>query len=206
MAEVVVGRLDEADISAAGHMLAKAFHSDPLQVHVFPDAEERAQRSPAQFSALVRQGHLSGEVLATGGMTGVSVWMPPGQVVTAEQAAKSGFSDLPRHMGNDAFVRFGTVLDYLSDAHQKGIPAKCWYLMVVGVHPDQRGRGHGRALLAPIMARADAERMPICLETAQPDVKAFYESLGFKVAIESVHPGSGLRFWTYLREPPASEG
>jgi GNAT superfamily N-acetyltransferase len=206
MAEAVVARLGEADIDAAGHTLARAFHGDPLEVHVFPDAEERARRSPAQFSALVREGHLFGEVFATAGLTGVSVWMPPGRVTTAEQAAKSGLHDLPRLMGHDAFIRFGTVLDYLSDTHNRGLPAKYWYLIAVGVHPDEQRRGRGRALLEPIMARADAERMPICLETAQPKVKAFYEKLGFKSAIESVHSDSGLRFWTYLRDPAPSDG
>lgn len=199
MAHVVVGRLGEADIVAAGQMLATAFQDDPLQAYVFPDVEERAQRSPAQFSALVRQGYLFGEVLATAKMTGVSVWMPPGRVTTSEQAAKSGLRDLPRLMGNDAFMKFATVLDYLSATHNKGTPAEYWYLVAVGVTPDKQGCGQGRALLAPIMARADAERMPICLETAQPNVSAFYEKLGFTPAIESVHSVSGLRFWTYLR-------
>ena len=71
----------------------------------------------------------------------------------------------------------------------------------VGVHPNQQRRGHGHALLRPIMARASAEGVPICLETAQPNVRAFYEKLGFKSAIESVHPVTGLRFWTYQRDP-----
>ena len=59
MTEAAAGRLKESDILAAGHMLARAFQNDPLQIHVFPDAEERAQRSPAQFSALVRKAIFS---------------------------------------------------------------------------------------------------------------------------------------------------
>src|SRR5215472_5932663 len=104
-----VGEEGEADILAAGHTLAKAFQSDLLQVHVFPDADERARRSPAQFSALVRGGYLFGEVFTIAGMAGVSVWMPPGHVTTSEQAAKSGLHGLPRLMENDAFMRFATV-------------------------------------------------------------------------------------------------
>ena len=63
---------------------------------------------------------------------------------------------MPGLMGKAAFERLGRVLDYLSDAHRQGLPAEHWYLMIVGVLPDQRGRGHGQALLAPIMTRADA--------------------------------------------------
>ena len=138
MTEAAAGRLKESDILAAGHMLARAFQNDPLQIHVFPDAEERAQRSPAQFSALVREGYLFGEVFMIAGMTGISVWMPPGRVTTAEQAAASGFRELPRVMGNEAFMRFARVLDHLSDVHGKASPAEHWYLIAVGVHPNQQ--------------------------------------------------------------------
>jgi GNAT superfamily N-acetyltransferase len=201
MTESVAGPLKESDIVAAGQMLARAFQNDPFQVHIFPDAQERAQRSPAQFSALVREGNIFGEVFMTVGMTGISVWMPPGRVTTAEQAAVSGFRELPRAMGDEAFTRFATVLDYLSEVHGKTTPAEHWYLIALGVCPSQQRCGHGHALLRPIMARASAEGVPICLETAQPKVRAFYEELGFKSVIESVHPDNGLRFWTYQRDP-----
>jgi len=201
MTKIVGGALEETQIVAAGRTLASAFHDDPLQMHVFPDPEERAQRSPAQFSALVRQGSLFGEVFAIEGMTGISAWMPPGQVTTFEQASQAGFQQLPRLMGNAAFERLGRVLDYLSDAHRQGLPAEHWYLVIVGVRPELQGRGHGQALLAPIMTRADAAGTSICLDTAQPRVKPFYERLGFRPAIETVDPTSGLRLWTYRRDP-----
>ncbi len=206
MTETVVGRLAETEIGAASRLLASAFRNDPLQTYVFPDAEERAQRSPAQFSTLVREGYLHGEVFATAGVTGVSVWMPPRRVTTAEHASESGYAQLPRLMGNEAFTRFGRVLDYLSDAHGKATPTEHWYLIVVGVQPEWQGRGHGHALLEPILDRADAEGLPICLDTAQPEVRPFYEKLGFKSVLESVDPGSGLRFWTYQRDPDQSAG
>jgi GNAT superfamily N-acetyltransferase len=201
MTAIAAGAFDEARIVAAARTLAIALHFDPLQVHVFPDPEERAQRSPAQFSALVREASAFGEVFATEDMTGISAWLPPGHATTPEQASQSGFRQLPSLMGNEAFERFGGVLDYLSDAHGNGIPAEHWYLLVVGVIPEKRGRGYGRALLKPIIGQADAARVPICLDTAQPNVRPFYERLGFRPVIEAVDPGSGLRFWTYQRDP-----
>jgi ribosomal protein S18 acetylase RimI-like enzyme len=198
MTRIVSGPLDEAQIEAAGAMLAAAFHDDPLQIHIFPDPRQRAQRSPAQFSALVRQGSLFGEVLAGDGMSGVSVWMPPGAQMSAEQVTRSGFRQLPSLMGNEAFERFGRVLDYLSAAHQ--VPGPHWYLVVIGVRPELRGRGLGRELLKPIITRADAAGVPVCLDTARPEAKAFYDKLGFRTARESVDPSSGLRFWTCVRD------
>jgi GNAT superfamily N-acetyltransferase len=201
MSKISIGALDETQIVAAGQTLTKAFLDDPLQIHVFPDAEERARRSPPQFAALVRQASLFGEVIAAEDMTGISLWMPPGAVITAENASRSGMQKLPEAMGRDAFLRFGMALDYLSGAHANGLPAKHWYLMAVGVLPERQGRGQGRALLQPIIARADAAGMPICLDTAQPKVKSLYQALGFRVTVETVDPKSGLRFWTYQRDP-----
>jgi len=71
MTEALAGPLRESDIVAAGQMLARAFQNDPSQVHVFPDANERAQRSPAQFSALVREGNIFGEVFSSAEGRGV---------------------------------------------------------------------------------------------------------------------------------------
>jgi N-acetylglutamate synthase-like GNAT family acetyltransferase len=73
--------------------------------------------------------------------------------------------------------------------------------MIVGVLPELQGRGRGQGLLAPVMTRADAAGMSICLDTAQPKVKPFYARLGFRPTIETVDPTSGLRLWTHQRDP-----
>ena len=200
MMKIVAGPLDEVQIESAGAMLAAAFHDDPLQMYVFPDAQQRTQRSPGQFSVLVRQGSLFGAVFVGERMSGVSVWMPPGSEMSGEQVTRSGFRQLPDLMGAESFERFGRVLDYLSSVHL--VPGSHWYLVAVGVRPELRGRGLGRELMRPIMTRADAAGVPICLDTARPEARAFYDRLGFRTARESVDPGSGLRFWTCVRDPP----
>jgi GNAT superfamily N-acetyltransferase len=73
--------------------------------------------------------------------------------------------------------------------------------MILGVRPEQQRRGHARAMIKPMIERADASGLPICLDTAQPLVGPFYEKLGFRPVIETVDPGSGLRFWTYQWDP-----
>jgi hypothetical protein len=143
MTQIAVAPLKQTQIVAAGHILASAFHDDPLQTYVFPDSEERAQRAPVQFSVLVREGFHRGEVFVTEQMAGVSVWMPPASLAKSEMPSQSEFRQLPRLMGDNAFERFGRVLNYLSMAHATGMPAEHWYLMIVGVHPEQQRRGYG---------------------------------------------------------------
>jgi GNAT superfamily N-acetyltransferase len=71
--------------------------------------------------------------------------------------------------------------------------------MVVGVIPARHGQGFGRALLRPVIDRADAEGLPCYLETAQPGNVPFYQKLGFGVIADMVEPRSGLRLWTFRR-------
>ena len=80
--------LRERDLPAAAVALSRAFHGDPLQTYVFPDPVERAARSPALFTPLLRYGLLLGEVLTTaGGPVGAAVWLGPiAWEVTPERA------------------------------------------------------------------------------------------------------------------------
>ncbi len=193
--------LSEENLDAAAQSLAQAFQEDPLQAYVFPDPIERAKRSPAHFTPLLRYGLLFGEVLTTPGKPlGAAVWLPPETwEVTPERAAAAGFDDLPDILGEEAAERFFSVLGATEPFHHQDVSPEHWYLMVVGVSPDARGQGLGRALLEPIMNRADASGLPCYLETAQPDNVAFYEHLGFEKVVEMVEPKSGLQLWTFRR-------
>jgi ribosomal protein S18 acetylase RimI-like enzyme len=197
--------LNDHALPAAAAALARAFHDDPLQVHCLPDPVARAQRSPAHFELVLRYGLMFGEVLTTAGAPrGAAVWLgPDAWDVTPERAAAAGLDRLPSAIGNEAADRFLAALAVLDPYHQRDVPAAHWYVMVIGVEPDAQGRGLGRALLQPVMARADARGQPCYLETAQPRNVAFYEHLGFRVLADIVDPTSGLRMWTFRRDPPA---
>ena len=203
MALPTIVPLREGDLAAAAAALARAFQGDPLQTYVFPDPKERAARSPGHFAPLLRYGLQFGEVLTTAGApAGAAVWLgPDAWDVTPERAAAAGLDDLPNALGAAAAERFFSVLAAIDPYHRRDVPAEHWYVMVVGVAPEAQGSGLGRALLQPIMDRADAAGQPCYLETAQPSNVAFYEHLGFRRVVETVEPQSGLRLWTFRRDP-----
>jgi ribosomal protein S18 acetylase RimI-like enzyme len=76
------------------------------------------------------------------------------------------------------------------------------YLFIVGVEPSQQGRGHGRAMLAALNARADASGLPCYLETDRESSVRLYESVGYRV-LTDVRLGTvnHLRMWAMRREP-----
>lgn len=191
---------DEPEVAAA---LARAFQDDPLQTYVFPDPVERAEKSPAHFAPLLRYGRLFGEVLTPAGSPGgAAVWLPPnGTDVTPERAAAAGFDRWPDLLGPEAADRFFSALAAVDPFHKTDVRPEHWYVMVVGVAPEAQGQGLGRALLQPVMDRADRDGVPCYLETAQPRNVSFYQHLGFRVLRDFVEPVSGLRMWTFRRDP-----
>ena len=73
--------------------------------------------------------------------------------------------------------------------------------MAIAVLPGRRGQGIAQSLIVPMFERADSESLPILLDTAQPKVRPLYERLGFRMTRESVDPASGVRLWSYRRDP-----
>ena len=194
----------ENQIEQAGDLFARAFHDDPLNVYALPDEEARARSNPTYFSAFVKYGHLAGEVWTTEGtLDGVAVWIPPdtGVDTRPDLEDRSGISALPSTVGVVAVDRKREVFDHLDRLHERDAEDPHWYLMFIGVEPNRQRQGVGSALLQPALSRADAEGMPSYLETFQPTNVPFYLKHGFEIVVEDVEPRSGIRFWTFRREP-----
>ena len=191
--------LREAELPLAAAALSRAFHDDPLQIYTLPDPGDRAALSPALFAAALRCGLLFGEVLTTAGVPlGAAVWLgPDGWDITPEKATAAGFDRLGGEIGEAAAERFFSALAAAEPYHREAVPPAHWYVMVVGITPEAQGKGLGRALLQPMIDRADAAGQPCYLETAHPTNVAFYEGLGFDRVAEIVEPRSGVRFWTF---------
>lgn len=198
-----VVRLQRRNLQGAAVALARAFHDDPLQTYVLPDPAVRVERSPAHFAPILEYGLRFGTVLTTEGEPrGAAVWLPPGETaVTDDRAVEAGLDRLPEALGVDAAERFFSVLAAIEPHHRTDVPADHWYVMVIGVEPGAQGQGLGRALLTPILEEARRQRLPCYLETAQPKNVEFYQHLGFRVLRDIVDQGSGLRLWTFRRDP-----
>ena len=195
-------RLHSSEIKEASQVLARAFLNDPLQTHVFPDAQKRAALSPAHFEPIVRYGELAGEVWTTADpLDGVAIWLPPEHIaLDPEKLNEAGFFALPDAIGGDAFRRFTALLDYVEPFHRDDMPRPHWYAMVIGVDQNAQGRGIGSLLLEPALSRADEDGLPCYLETCQPANVRFYGKHGFHVVRHGTEPRSGLDYWTFIRD------
>ncbi len=195
-------RLEAKQIPEAGRVLARAFRTDPLQAYIFPDVDESVKRSPTMFSSIVRSGIERAEVWTTTATAGIAVWRPPARGAPEEAEHDDANVDrLPELMGHAAFERLSTFFAAIEPFHLEAAPEPHWYLEILGVDPARQGQGIGSALLQPILDRADADGVACYLETANAKNVPFYVARGFAVVLETIEPGSGLRLWTFRRDP-----
>ena len=184
----VVPYSKQSHAHAAALTLASAFLDDPiLGQHLFRADCYKASGAALYFSYML-QAHFSAAATAHvmegpgGAVQGAALWQPPGapqglplgHMLRMALVAPSifGFSRTLRALATGAAV---------DGAH----PAKPhYYLAYLGVHPALQGRGIGAALLAPVLARADAERMPCYLENSNARNLPFYERAGFRTVRE----------------------
>ena len=190
---------EPADVPALVPVLARAFASDPFVSWLVRDDRHRDAGFTRFFEMALR--HLTlphGEVYTTEDRTGAAAWTPPGKwamglvreaILVRHFAAICGWSRLAR-------VQLATrplVAAHPREPHH--------YLFVLGVDPAAQGRGLGRALLAPVLATCDRDRVPAYLETATESNLGFYQSLGFAVTGEHRVRGGPL-VWFMWRPAP----
>ena len=197
----------------AADVLARAFSDDALYVDLFPDAARRLDVLRAMFGAVVGHALTFGEVTTTPGVEGAACWLAPGKTdLTLWRVMRTGFGLMGTGFGlmramvtlrRDARRRFLKGESHVGRMHKRLIRSPHWYLLALGVMPEAQGRGIGGGLLRPVLARADAERLPCYLETQTEDNVRFYERRGFDVVEAGELPGQrvSVPMWYMIRVP-----
>jgi predicted GNAT family acetyltransferase len=200
-----ISLIEDQHIPAAGEMLARAFFDDPLCVFTQPDPEARMSQFSWLFSDLIREAAKQRSVYASTRVhrpNGIAVWTPP-QVggPTADGERDTGTDRMELRFDHGAYHRFSSACRHFERVRQQCMAGPHWHLGRHGVSPEWRGRGVGRALLSPVLQRADHECLPCYVETFVPRNVPFYEHLGFRVVDAGVEPLSHVPFWAMTRRP-----
>ena len=206
-APVAVAGLGPDRLAEGARVLARSFDDDPLFAHLAPRAHRRPGALRLYMAATCRDALPFGQVhvaLDGGRAVGVAAWLPPGahppslvrQARLGAVVLRCALRSSPRVLTDG--VR---VLAAVERAHPR---EEHWYLALLGADVGEQGRGVGSALLAPVLARADAEGLPCYLETTKPRNLAWYGRHGFGVADELRPVPGGPPVWTMRREPRAA--
>lgn len=193
---VEVRRAAPDDLDEVAHVLATAFATDPMMTFMVP-AERHHDRLVRLFAmeAALAPDHVWVAV-DDAQLTGAAIWEPPG-------ARRPGVLALPRIFSDLVYV-FGTSLLAAGRSFRvisRARPARPhhWYLQTLGaLHP---GRGIGTALLRNGLARADAARLPVFLESSSPANVPLYQRHGFHQIGQTILPGGGPTLVPMWRGP-----
>ena len=197
-------RLALDDLDWATDLLTAAFLQQPPADTLFQGARHAEltryfMRCTCKYTLLYGEGYANAE------RTAVALWLNPGRTsLRLDRMARAGMLAAPWRMGRAAFKRFGAFASHTAAMHARAVPGPHYYLFALGVVPGAQGRGAGRGLLAPMLARIDAERMPAYLETQCARNVPLYQRLGFEVHAQAAFPGlDGLCNWAMAR--PAAD-
>ena len=182
MSDADARRATSADRDAVIATLTRAFAIDPLVRWFFPDEVTYPARARAFFGYLfdIRIEH--GEVQVAGDGDAASLWTPPGGVTMSQAEQDRRWID-----GVEAGAGPGELqrIEAYEEAALAMTPDQPhWYLGVLGTDPAHRGLGLARAVIRPVLERADRDGLPAFLETATPENLPFYAGFGFE---ESAH-------------------
>lgn len=167
-----------SEASDAATLTAEAFQTDPLFTHLYPDPARRRRGLEIEYRAYLRRIYFPvGVVETTDVVSGVAMWLPPGEGDSLGWREKLLIPMLFRAVGWRRFLI--ALRDYAAfDAAFPDTP--CWYLGLLAVAPDAQGQGIGSALLRAGLDRADRDGLPTYLETGTETNVAFYERHGFR--------------------------
>jgi len=186
----------------ASEVMGEAFHNDPLWQYLVPDEARRARVLSLSMSILVRYGLLYGKIYTTATLDGVACWLPPGETTPSfSRLVRIGVRSAPIQLGWTGLSHYMAVENHCGNIHKSIAPGRHWYLWGIGVKPSRQGLGIGGMLMQPLLARADAYRLPCYLETMNEKNVPFYEKYSFRVVSDGIVPRHKLRVWAMLREP-----
>jgi ribosomal protein S18 acetylase RimI-like enzyme len=189
------------EVTAAGTLLGRAFRDSPgygaILAHLDEDRRARAiTRAKLGFTKAAVRHQVAEGAWVDGRLAAVALTTAPGQwPLPARVFVHHVRACVPA--GPRAIVNFLRADGHMGRHHPK---APHHYLYVLGVDPPMQGRGLGKALLARLSARADADGVPCYLETDKERNVRLYESAGYRVVTdEPVTTKPAFRMWTMMR-------
>ena len=172
-AAVRAGTRAAAQSAAALLALRAAFRSDPPVRWLYPDEAAYDAHFDGFARTLCAPSLDARSFVSAEG--GAALWIRPGAAPDDLALVETVERTLPAERRDDVL----SVFEAMGEAHPE---EPHWYLPMIGVEPRAQGAGLGTALMAPVLARCDAEGVPAYLEATTRRSAALYARLGFEVS------------------------
>ncbi len=199
-----VVRLDTSQVDLLATVLSRACQDEAKFKYLMPDEQTRRAVLPWFFgSVAIRASHLYGEIYTTENIDGAALWISPGHASNIGQIVRTGMPAMPFKLEPASCKRCIRVIARVEAVHERLAGRPHWYLVALGAELS-KGRAIRKALIEPVLARADSDGLPCYLETFDENSVLFYENLGFRIEGAGQIPWGGPNFWAMMRAPQAS--
>jgi ribosomal protein S18 acetylase RimI-like enzyme len=178
-----------------GAITAEAFAEDPVNLWIFGNTGPMAD----VFGALARSVYLKRGFCHVSGDDGATMWSHSSANREPGALAMLGLVAAIMRKGTKGAAKRGlTAADTMAREHPS---APHLYLFTIGTRKAARGKGLGKALMAPVLAAADRDGLPCYLENSNPANTGFYRAHGFeRMKVFAAGPG-GPPLEAMWREP-----
>jgi ribosomal protein S18 acetylase RimI-like enzyme len=200
---LVIRKLDPQQKKKASQVVAAAFFNYPMFTFYFPDPKRRTRYLAWYLENVLNCALHYGEVYTNPEITGVIFTLPPGHTnISVREYIQNGFLFTPILLGFSKFKQSMECENFVGETQQKLLKNRPhYYLWGLAVDPAHQIEGIGSALLHPVLAKADAQRMPVYLETHDEKNIAYYKKRGFDLIHTTRIPKHDLSIWCMVREP-----
>jgi GNAT superfamily N-acetyltransferase len=188
-----IRRATPADLDGMTETLSAAFEHDPLWRWAFSDPADLA----AWWRFLIASALRYPWVWISRDYAAVAVWIPPGGTELTE-AEEARIEPMLEDMIGDRAADVIELVERFEASHPQDRPH--YYLSLLGVHPDHRGKGLGMSLLAENLKLLDEECLPSYLESSNPANNERYERLGYRKVGEFTTPDGERTVSTMWRD------
>lgn len=193
-----IRRARTSETAVVADILSRAFANDPFFAWLVgrdPGAMDRRRNLFRAFTSIL--GFDQGEVWIDKHKRGAAIWFLPDRWRVGLVRQLRLLPAFTQATGVGRCWKKFTGLNALERHHPR---RPHFYLMNLGVVPEQQGRGCGSALLRVLTERCDQSSTPAYLETAKAANVTIYQRFGFSVVDEFVLPSAGPTIWTMWRE------
>lgn len=195
--DVVIRQVSPAEASPLAAVLARAFAADPMITWPMVTTDDLPARIRAMFEAVDTPFASEGWMFEAADGLGVMTLLPPGSAAREEELA-AAVVPLTAALSPDGGVRYDAFWAWIGATFPD---ERHWLLDQLAVEPAAQGRGIASALIRYAIGRAEADGLPLVLETGVKRNLGLYERHGFRVFAEGDAPEGGPHLWFLRRDP-----
>lgn len=193
---------DKKRISKLSQVFAESMYQDPMYQYIFSDWELNQRYFKTFWHGILDYTFKFGYVITTDDYSGALCLLPPKHTdFSFIDLFRTGFKiplKILRFPIKQAKITFD-ILMKLGVFQSSLIQEPHWYLMSIGVIPEEQGKGKGTNLLYEAIRIAGQDNKPIYLETETDKNVRLYQKFGFNIVKDTTLSKYNLRYYLMIR-------